>query len=200
MGFIKKHVRLSILIFTILGLIILCLSPYLFVLANKILNRTFSSHTIVIGDYITYISATFTGAIAIAISIIALIISVKSERREQNILKLKIKTSKKILRDYIAACCNDFYAVWKNQKSSVTIDTTSDIDQHIEVLKINEILTDDDSEICFDMLSFVKQAYDKSRSESDAELSGRFCQKYLDLNSPTYLQSKSVIELLKKIN
>lgn len=200
MAFIKKHKRLSVLIVFIIGLLFLCFSPYFFVFANNKLNTIFSSHQIKIGDYFTYISATFTGFMAIAISVLALIISTKNERREQNRLIISISISKKKVHDYISSCSLSFYEIWKKQKAADSLSLPDDIEQHIETLKVNNVLTNEEADLCLKMQSFVKQALDKRRSENDVDLSNRFCLSFIDMKSPDYSPAQSVLELLKKLN
>ena len=202
MTFLKNHKRkIKYIAAVILVFIIaVCFSPYMFIWVNSKLNTWFPNLVIMQSDYLSYISAVSTGIVAIAISILALIISNKAEHREQNQLQVIINTSKKELKDYIIFVCGAFYEVSKGQKSIQDLDFKRDTTHTLEVLRINGVINESELAMCTEMQSFVNQAFDKTRSEADAVLSTRFCQKYIDMGAPNLSYNQDVMNLLQKIS
>lgn len=194
-----KHVINYIVVF-ILFFIIVCFSPYLFILINDLLNTWFPNQIIQQSDYLSYISAVSTGIVAIAISILALIISSKAEHREQNQLQIAINSSKKELKDFIILVCASFFQISKSQKSMQDMDFKRDISPTIEMLKVNGIINDTEWTMCREMQDFINQAFDKTRSETDTQLSLRFCQKFIEMGAPDFSYKEDVMNLLHKIS
>ena len=200
MEFYKKHKRVINLILVFILFFIVCFSPYLFIWINGLLNTWFPNQIIQQSDYLSFISAVSTGIVAIAISILALIISSKAEHREQNQLQVAINSSKKELKDFIILVCGSFYQISKSQKSIQDMDFKQDISPTIEMLKVNGVINDTEWTMCREMQDFINQALDKKRSEADTQLSLRFCQKFIEMGAPEFSYKQEVMSLLNKIS
>ena len=182
----------------IVFLVILFL-PFLLLLFRS----TFYSKTLIKpSDFLNFVAIMSTGLLSVSISIIALIISKRADKRDRSNNQIKINTTKKIISFHVERSCQAFFFISEKQKASCDIETPTDFEYHIEFLVANKKISKDDSDLIKSINAHtVKLACAHTQEElfANADIA---CEHFIDQDSKNkkiYRKAENVETVMKKL-